>query len=109
MGKENILYTFIAGAAIEGNDPFIVKCNCEGEIRIMPPMQENQVICPVCESIIKMIVIDGDPGYVIGQTPDGETTLLPVQGSKSKPLNMLSKEERDSILKEVKEELRDKK
>lgn len=60
--EEQVLYTFIAGAAIKGNDPFPVQCNCGGIITIMPPMQENEVICPNCETTIKMLVIEGDPG-----------------------------------------------
>jgi len=55
MNNENILYTFIAGIAIQGNNPFIVQCNCGGEITIMPPMQENQVVCPMCETTIKLL------------------------------------------------------
>jgi hypothetical protein len=105
MKEENVLYTFIAGAAIQGNTPFIVHCNCGGEITIMPPMQENQVVCPMCETTIKMLVIEGDPGYVIGRGADGEPTLLPVQGSSAKPIDMLSKEERETILKRIKENI----
>jgi hypothetical protein len=108
MNNENILYTFIAGIAIQGNNPFIVQCNCGGEITIMPPMQENQVVCPMCETTIKLLVIEGDPGYVIGQGADGEPTLLPVQGSVAKPINMLSKEEREAILKKVKDNIKGK-
>ncbi|MHB8581251.1 MAG: hypothetical protein ACYDA4_15515, partial [Ignavibacteriaceae bacterium] len=102
MKIENTLYTFIAGAAIQGNDPFSVHCNCGGVITVMPPMQENQVVCPMCETTIKMLVVEGDPGYVIGQGGDGQPTLLPVQGSTAKPINMLSKEERQIILAKVK-------
>jgi hypothetical protein len=108
MKTENVLYTFIAGTAIEGNNPFAVHCNCGGEITIMPPMQENQVVCPMCETTIKMILIEGDPGYVIGQGADGEPTLLPVQGSTAKPINILSKEEREVILKMARENIKGK-
>lgn len=106
MEKDNVLYTFIAGSAIESNDPFMVQCNCGGQISIMPPMQENQVVCPQCETTIKMIVIDGDPGYVIGSSSDGEPMLLPVQGSSAKPVHRLSKEERGAILKKVKDKIK---
>jgi hypothetical protein len=108
MKEENALYTFIAGAAIKGNDPFFVHCNCSGVITIMPPMQENQVVCPKCETTIKMLVVEGDPGYLIGQGSDGEPILLPVQGSSAKPINMLSKEERQIILDNVKENIKGK-
>ena len=65
-----------------------------------------QVVCPKCETLIKMMVIEGDPGYVIGQDAEGEPTLLPVQGSKAKPIIMLSKEERQSILVNIKKKLK---
>ena len=60
MSDKKELYTFIAGAALKENIPFPVNCNCGGVITIMPPMQEDKVICPKCESIIKMLIIEGD-------------------------------------------------
>lgn len=108
MKKENIVFTFIASDAIKGNNPFPVHCNCGGVITIMSPMQEGQVVCPICKTTIKMLVIEGNPGYVIGQGADGEPTLLPVQGSTAKPINMLSKDEREAILKEVKDNIKGK-
>ena len=102
------MYTFIAGAAIKENVPFPVNCNCGGVITIMPPMQEDKVVCPKCEATIKMIVIEGDSGYIIGQDFNGEPTptLLPVQGSSSKPINLLTQAERNEILKKVKENIK---
>lgn len=102
MSKTNVLYTFIAGASIRENIPFPVNCNCGGVITIMPPMQEDKVVCPKCEAIIKMLVIEGDPGYVIGKDSKGAPTLLPVQGSESKPISMHTQAERDEILIKVK-------
>jgi hypothetical protein len=32
-----------------------------------------------------MLVIEGDPGYIIGANPDGTPNLLPVQGSSKRP------------------------
>ena len=75
------LYTFVAGAALECGNPFPLKCNCGGVVTIMPPFQDEYVVCPRCESRIKIIVIEGDPGYIIGADPDGTPKLLPVQGS----------------------------
>ena len=62
--NEKNLYSFVAGKAIEGKNPFPLNCNCGGRITIMPPFQEKKVICPICESIIHILVVEGDPGYV---------------------------------------------
>ncbi|MGB8725371.1 MAG: hypothetical protein WCD15_21635, partial [Terriglobales bacterium] len=75
------LYTFVAGAALQAGKPFQLECNCSGIVTIMPPFQDEYVVCPRCESRIKMIVIEGDPGYIIGADPDGTPKLLPVVAS----------------------------
>jgi len=92
------LYTFVAGAALEGGSPFPLKCNCGGVVTIMPPFQDEYVVCPRCESRIKMLVIEGDPGYIIGADPDGIPKLLPVQGSSKADPSKLSAAERAAIL-----------
>jgi hypothetical protein len=69
----------------------------------MPPFQDEYVVCPRCEAGIKMLVIEGDPGYIIGADPDGTPKLLPVQGSSQPDPGKLSVAERDAILAEVKE------
>jgi hypothetical protein len=97
------LYTFVAGAALESGTPFALECNCGGVITIMPPFQDEYVVCPQCESRIKMLVIEGDPGYIIGADSDGAPKLLPVQGSSKPHPNILSAAARDAILAEVKE------
>ena len=61
------LYTFVAGDALEKGTPFPLRCNCGGMVTIMPPFQDEYVVCPQCEFRIKMIVITGDPGYIIGR------------------------------------------
>ena len=103
--KQFDLYTFIAGAALEAGKPFPLECNCGGVVTIMPPFQDEDVVCARCESTIRMLVIEGDPGYIIGADPDGTPKLLPVQGS-SKPLpNKLSASEREAILATVRTQL----
>lgn len=97
------LYTFVAGAALESGKVFPLECNCGGVVTIMPPFQDEFVVCPRCESRIKMLVIEGDPGYVIGADPDGTSRLLPVQGSASPHPGKLSAGERDAILAQAKE------
>jgi hypothetical protein len=92
------LYTFVAGAALETGRPFPLECNCGGIVTIMPPFQDEHVVCPQCEVRIRILVLDGDPGYIIGADSDGLPRLLPVQGSASPHPSMLSPSERDSIL-----------
>jgi hypothetical protein len=98
------LYTFVAGDALEANKPFSIKCNCGGVVTIMPPFQDEYVVCARCESKIKILVIEGDPGYIIGADPDGTPKLLPVQGSSKPHPNMLSEKERDAILVKAQEQ-----
>jgi hypothetical protein len=97
------LYTFVAGAALQEGKPFPIHCNCGGVVTIMPPFQDEHVVCARCESRIRMLVIEGDPGYVIGADPDGAPRLLPVQGGTSPGPEELSADERDAILAQVRE------
>jgi len=99
------LYTFVAGAALKGAKPFPVECNCGSVITIMPPFQDEYVVCPRCELTIRMLVIEGDPGYIIGAGPDRKPTLLPVQGSSQPHPNQLSQRQRDVILAKVNEQI----
>jgi hypothetical protein len=99
------LYTFVAGAALKAGKPFPLQCNCKGVVTIMPPFQDDYVVCPRCESRIKMLVIEGDPGYIIGADPDGTPKLLPVQGSSKPHPSELSATERDAILAKVQEQI----
>jgi hypothetical protein len=94
------LYTFVAGVAVERGDPIPITCNCGGVITIMPPLQEELVVCPRCVSRIKMIVLSGDPGYVMGRAPNGEPMLIPVQGSSKEKLE-ISAEDRERALEEI--------
>ena len=91
------LFTFVAGVAAERNEPLPITCNCCGVITIMPPIQENLVVCARCESPIKILVLEGDPGYVFGADPSGEPMLIPVQGSSKEKLE-ISDEERQKAL-----------
>lgn len=104
----NDLYTFVAGAAVEKSEPFQLKCNCNGTITIMPPFQEKKVICPVCESNIHILIIEGDPGYITGKTPEGEPSLLPVQGNSFPLLESLTEEEKLRILDQAHKAMEDK-
>jgi hypothetical protein len=94
------LFTFVAGVAAERNEPLPITCNCGGLITIMPPIQENVVVCARCESRIKILVLEGDPGYVFGADPNGEPMLIPVQGSSKEKLE-ISDEERQKALEDV--------
>ena len=99
------LYTFVAGSALASGKPFALECNCGAVVTIMPPFEDEYVVCARCEATIKMLVIEGDTGYIIGQGSDGEPTLLPVQGSSKPHPSQLSGEERKAILAQVKERL----
>lgn len=100
--SKNTLYTFVAEDAIKSSNIFTLNCNCSGKVTIIPPFQENQVICPDCESVIKILVVSGDPGYIIGADGQGEPKLLPVQGSKFKPIELLTETEKNRIIENVK-------
>ena len=97
------LYAFVAGAALESGNPFQLECNCGGMVTILPPFQDEYVFCPRCESKIKMLVVEGDPGFIIGADPDGSPKLLPVQGSERPHPSELTAAEREAILQQVKE------
>jgi len=99
------LYSFVAGAALETGKPFALECNCGAVVTIMPPFEDEHVVCPQCESTIRMLVVEGDPGYIIGAGPDGRPILLPVQGSSKPHPNQLSEQERDAILAKVSEHI----
>jgi len=103
--KQFDLYTFVAGAALEAGKPFPLECNCGGVVMIMPPFQDEYVVCTRCESRIRMLVIEGDPGYIIGADSDGTPKLLPVQGSTKPHPSKLSAAEREAILAEVRAQL----
>ena len=94
------LFKFVAEVAVERGDPIPITCNCGKVITIMPPLQEELVVCPGCELGIKLMVLSGDPGYVIGRAPNGDPMLIPVQGSSPDKL-ALSAEERKRIIDET--------
>jgi hypothetical protein len=98
--KQYDLYTFVAKAALDKGEPFQLHCNCGGIVTIMPPFQDEYVVCPRCEFKIRMFVLEGDPGYVIGRVK-GEPTLLQIQGSKAPHPSTLSKEKRESMLSDL--------
>jgi len=39
--------------------------------------EDEYLVCPRCEASIKMLVIEGDPGYIIGADPDGTPSCFP--------------------------------
>jgi len=102
------LFTFVAGVAVQRGDPIPISCNCGGVITVMPPLQEELVVCAKCESRIKVLVLSGDPGYVMGRAPTGEPMLIPVQGSSEEKLQ-ITPEERQKALDEIKKRWHDRK
>lgn len=102
------LYTFVAAAALEKGTPFPLGCNCGGIVTILPPFEDDHVVCPQCEARIKILVIEGDPGYIIGADAEGNPMLLPVQGSSQPHPSKLTADERAAILARVREKVPDK-
>ena len=98
------LYTFVAEYGIRTKEPFPLHCNCGSIVTIMPPFQEQFVVCPNCESTIKIMVLEGDPGYVLGRNHYGEPILIPVQGSSKEALS-LTQEEKERMLQKMKEKI----
>lgn len=103
--KKFDFYTFVANAALETGKPLPLECNCGAVVTIMPPFEDEDVVCARCEATIKMLIIEGDPGYIIGQDTDRQPTLLPVQGSLKPHPSALDREERETILAGVKRQL----
>ena len=96
--REYNLFTFVAGDALQEGRTFHIRCNCGGQAPLTPPFSTEFVVCPKCLALIKFLVLEGDPGYVVGQTPQGEPMLIPVQGSAAKLVSQLSELERKEIL-----------
>jgi len=98
-GRKSDLYALVAGDAIErahvDGSEFEVTCNCGGKA---PLIADQPIRCPQCLRSIAVIVLEGDPGYVLGAEPSGEPRLLPVQGSTTRPLSSLSPAEYRRIL-----------
>ena len=106
MPEKFDMYTFVAGAALKDGTTFHIRCNCGGRAPITPPLATDFVICPDCGTSIKFLVMEGDPGYVVGQAPDGEPMLIPVQGTKAKPP---TPEQRARAIEEIKKKFSKKK
>ena len=68
----------------------------------MPPFQDEYVVCPRCEARIKKLVIEGDPGYIIGADPDGAPSFFPPGQFQAAP-GKLSAAERDAKIAQVNE------
>ena len=105
--REYDLFTFVASDALRFGRTFHVTCNCGGRMPITPPIKSEFVVCPDCHAIIKLLVIEGDPGYIIIKNPTtGEPDLAAVQGSTAKTPDQLTPKERADILTTVKEQIR---
>jgi hypothetical protein len=65
------LHTFVASDALEGEKPFPLSCNCGGVVTIMPPFQDEYVVCPRCESRIRMLLLTAILGTSSVETAKG--------------------------------------
>ena len=76
------LHTLVAGAALQPGKPFPLRCNCGGVAPILPPINTDSVTCPDCGAKIRLMILKGDPGYLMGQDPKtGREFLFQAQGS----------------------------
>ncbi len=116
MAKEP-LYTMVAGGALEADTVFNVKCNCGGNAPITPNkvagygyakkggamkvVDKLESVCEDCGTTINVLVIEGDPGYVLTSNGGVESLFLP-QGSTSPPVSELSDKDRKEIINHMK-------
>lgn len=90
-------YTFIAEDAIKNQKTIRITCDCSNILTIDPPIQEQYIFCPNCESKINYIVLQGNPDYMPIQLPNGETTMVDVAGSGAPSFDSLSLEEKQKM------------
>jgi hypothetical protein len=93
------LVTFVSGKKLAENDGVPIVCNCGCFAILKKGFKRERWECFGCGSTIKMLALEGDPGYIAGLNPDGSPKLIPVQGSDAKSLNELTAEEKDRMLK----------
>ena len=114
------LYTFVAGAALEQDTLFNLKCNCGGNAPVVPKsvagfgygkkggamkiVAQLDTKCPECAKTIRANVIEGDPGYVLTSNGGVESLMLP-QGSTSAPVSDLSDDEQLGIINQMKKDV----
>ena len=110
------LYTMVAGGALEVDEVFNVKCNCGGNAPITPQsvkgygfskkggatkvVDKLDALCQSCDTPIKILVLHGDPGYVLTKN-QGVCQLFLPQGSTSPPVSSLSAQEQMQIIAEM--------
>jgi hypothetical protein len=101
------LHTFVAEAALQPGKAFPLRCNCGGVAPVVPPMGSDSVTCPGCGARIRVMVLEGDPGYLLGQDPKtGREFLFQAQGSSGPPPQTLPPEEQARIIAEMKKAAR---
>ena len=116
------LYTFVAGGVLEHDATFNVKCNCGGNAPITPQstagygfskkgplikvVDKIETTCTQCGTKIIATVLEGDPGYVLTSANGIESLFLP-QGSTSKPVAELTRNEQATMIAEMKRRMKD--
>lgn len=97
------LHTFIAESALRPGMAFNVQCNCGGVAPVTPPLKTEFVVCPKCLSKIRLLILEGDPGYILGRDPQsGKEFLIRAQGSSVPPPETLPDKERARIIAKMK-------
>ena len=114
------LHTFVAGRALEHDETFNVKCNCNGNAPIRPKsiagygfskrgpsvriVDKLVTKCLRCGANITVNVLEGDPGYVL-TGGEGHEQLFCPQGSTSRPVDELTAQERAQIIANMKDQI----
>lgn len=97
------LHAFVAEAALKPGEAFLLRCNCGGVAPIVPPLSSDAVTCPDCGARIRVMVLEGDPGYMVGQDPKtGREFLFQAQGSSAPPPQILPPDEQARIISTIK-------
>ena len=96
-------HTFVAEAALQPGKAFPLRCNCGGVTPIVPPLNFESVTCRDCGSNIRVMTLEGDPGYLLGLDPKtGREFLFQAQGSSAPSPQSLPPEEQVRIISEIK-------
>jgi hypothetical protein len=95
------LTTFISSTAVEEGEGIPISCNCSFMSLWLPKRGQTveQMVCWACGSSIRLLLLEGDGGYVPGRVA-GKTELFDIQASKSVPAWRLPQGEREKIIRE---------
>lgn len=96
--RNNQYYFFITKNHVESQKIINLKCNCGTINYWKPPHDSSALYCKNCGSKFELIVMEGDPGYII--TSNGPVKVI---GSSVPDFNELSVEEQNNLIKKCEE------